>query len=196
LLTWLRHRRERSERIEFQAEALLYEFRGEAYNEACRRRDETGSEAGSEEWDRVALAIARKIGFHVSAQKGQHRLRPNCETEKASKSQTESTPRLVEKLNRVEVEDPRPLPPRPSVANADPALSVSSENEAQRRSRSRAGNEDVQPSTTANAAAPAPLYSSALAPRTATKRKRRQRSMRPQAETTAGAKVSAMKASP
>jgi len=220
-LTWLRRLRERSERIEFQAEALLYEFRGEAYSEARRRRDEASSEADSQEWDCVALAIARKIGFRALAQKDQDQLRPKGETKEARKSQTDSTPRLVEKLNRVEVEEPCRLPPRPSavakpggdatgtaigtmhrratpstVADAEAALSDSSDTDPERRRRSRSGDEDVQPSIVANASATAPQSCPTLAPRTARKRKRRQPSIRAQAKTTADAKVSTTKASP
>jgi hypothetical protein len=220
-LTWLRRLRERSERIEFQAEALLYEFRGEAYNAARRRRDEASSQADSQEWDRVAQAIARKIRFRASTQRDQDQLRPKGEPEEAWKSQTDSTPRLVEKLNRVEVEEPCRLPLRPSAvakpsgaateaaigtmhrqavpstaADTEAAPSDSSDTDGERRGQSPAGDEDVQPSTVANASATAPQSCSTLAPRTARKRKRRQPSRRAQAKTMAGAKESTTKASP
>ena len=60
MLRWLRRRRERLERIEAEADALILNLGVEAYAEARRRQREASSDAMAREWNRVALAVARK----------------------------------------------------------------------------------------------------------------------------------------
>ena len=65
MLSWLRRRRERAERIDGEAEALIRDFGVDAYSEARQREREASSSAMAREWNRVALAIARKMGKRV-----------------------------------------------------------------------------------------------------------------------------------
>jgi hypothetical protein len=63
--SWLRRRRERLERVEAEADALILDLGGTAYSQARRREDEASSDAMAREWNRVALAVARKTGQTV-----------------------------------------------------------------------------------------------------------------------------------
>ncbi len=65
MLSWLRRRRERAERIETRAEALIREHGIEAYGEARRREREAKTKVEAQTWNRVALAIAHKTGKRV-----------------------------------------------------------------------------------------------------------------------------------
>ena len=64
MLSWLPRRRARIEGIDAEAEALIHDFREEAYSEARRREHEASSDAIANDWDRVALAVAHKMGRH------------------------------------------------------------------------------------------------------------------------------------
>ena len=64
--SWLRRRRERLERVEAEANALILDFGATAYSQARRREHEASSDAMAREWNRVALAVARKTGQTVS----------------------------------------------------------------------------------------------------------------------------------
>jgi hypothetical protein len=57
--SWLVRRRARIERADAEAEALICDFGDEAYSEAQR---EACSEEIAENWTRIALAVARKMG--------------------------------------------------------------------------------------------------------------------------------------
>ena len=61
----MRHRRERTERIEAEADALIDSFGRAAYSEARWRERTASCNFIVDEWDRVALAVARKTGEHV-----------------------------------------------------------------------------------------------------------------------------------
>jgi hypothetical protein len=56
---WSPRRRVRIEHIDAEAEALIGYFGLEAYSEARRREREASSDAIAEDWDRVALMVAR-----------------------------------------------------------------------------------------------------------------------------------------
>ena len=60
--SWLRRRRERLERAEAEANALILDLGATAYSQARRREHEASSDAMAREWNRVALAVARKTG--------------------------------------------------------------------------------------------------------------------------------------
>jgi hypothetical protein len=63
--SWLCRRRERLERVEAEANALILDFGATAYSQARRREHEASSNAMAREWNRVALAVARKTGQTV-----------------------------------------------------------------------------------------------------------------------------------
>src|SRR5580698_6753729 len=63
--SWLRRRRERLERAEAEANALILDLGATAYSQARRREHEASSDAMAREWNRVALAVARKTGQTV-----------------------------------------------------------------------------------------------------------------------------------
>lgn len=65
MLIWLRRRRERAERADAEAEALIRELGVEAYAEARRREYESSDDAMAREWNRIALAVAGKIGKSI-----------------------------------------------------------------------------------------------------------------------------------
>ena len=61
MLSWLRRRRETAERIDAEADALIGELGVEAYAEARRREYESSNDALALRWNRIALAVGRKI---------------------------------------------------------------------------------------------------------------------------------------
>jgi hypothetical protein len=69
---WLRRRRERVERIEDEARELIRLLGGDAYGEALWREQTASSRTMEQEWNLIALAIARRtgrrIGLEVSTQ--------------------------------------------------------------------------------------------------------------------------------
>ena len=70
MLSWLARRRERAERIEAEAEALVRGHGVGAYPEARRREREALNKTDAQNWSRVALTIARKackrVGFDTA----------------------------------------------------------------------------------------------------------------------------------
>ncbi len=62
LRLWPPRRRARIESIDAEAEALIRDLGAAAYSEARCREYEASSDAIAKDWDRVALAVARKIG--------------------------------------------------------------------------------------------------------------------------------------
>jgi hypothetical protein len=62
MLSWLRRRRERNERIDAKAKALVRAFGVDAYYEARQRKRQAESAEAAQEWRAVAQAIARKTG--------------------------------------------------------------------------------------------------------------------------------------
>jgi hypothetical protein len=65
MLSWLRRRPARIERVEAEAEALIRDLGLDAYSEARRRERASGEEGTAEDWRRVALGIARKTGKRI-----------------------------------------------------------------------------------------------------------------------------------
>ena len=65
ILSWLRRRRERAERIDAKATALVRAFGVDAYSEARQRERQADGKATAREWGRVALAVARKTSKRV-----------------------------------------------------------------------------------------------------------------------------------
>lgn len=65
MLRWLRRRRETAERIEAEAEAVMRAYAARAYAEARRREREAKTNAEAQNWNRVALSIAHKMGKRV-----------------------------------------------------------------------------------------------------------------------------------
>ena len=59
MLSWLRRRRERAERIEAQPKALVRGLGVDAYSEARHRERHANSAAKAREWGRIAMAVAR-----------------------------------------------------------------------------------------------------------------------------------------
>src|SRR5271170_4020215 len=62
MLSLLPRRRARKVRIDAEAEALVRDFRDEAYSEALSREHESSSDEIAKNWSCVALAVARKMG--------------------------------------------------------------------------------------------------------------------------------------
>jgi hypothetical protein len=49
-----------------EAEALIYDFGGDAYAEACRRAREASNDSLARDWSVVAATIARRSGMRSS----------------------------------------------------------------------------------------------------------------------------------
>jgi hypothetical protein len=62
---WLRERRERAERIEDEADELVRLLGDDAYAEARWREHTASSRASAQEWNLIALAIARSTGRRI-----------------------------------------------------------------------------------------------------------------------------------
>jgi hypothetical protein len=65
MFSWSPRQRVRIEHIDAEAEVLINHFGVEAYSEARRRELEASSDAIAEDWDRIALAVARKTGKRI-----------------------------------------------------------------------------------------------------------------------------------
>jgi hypothetical protein len=63
MLSWLR--RERTERIEAEANALIRHLGAGAYSAARRREHEASSDLIARHWHWVALSVARQTGRYV-----------------------------------------------------------------------------------------------------------------------------------
>jgi hypothetical protein len=70
MLFWPRSRRERAERIEAEAEALIRSLGADAYSAARLREEEASSEATARYWNHVALAVASGAGVRIEADSG------------------------------------------------------------------------------------------------------------------------------
>ena len=62
---WLRRRRERTERIEIEADELVRLLGDDAYSEARWREHTASSPASAQHWNLIALAIARQTGTRI-----------------------------------------------------------------------------------------------------------------------------------
>jgi hypothetical protein len=65
MLSWVRRQRDKIERIESEADALIHNLGVGAYSAARRREHDANSEAMARHWRRVALPVARKTGRRV-----------------------------------------------------------------------------------------------------------------------------------
>jgi hypothetical protein len=65
MLSWLRRRRERAERIDAKVKALIRAFGVDAHYEARQRQRGAESAEAAQEWRAVARAIARKTGSRL-----------------------------------------------------------------------------------------------------------------------------------
>jgi hypothetical protein len=65
MLSWLRLRREKAERIDAKARTLILAFGVDAYSEARQRERQAESAPVAEEWRRVALVVAHKTEKRV-----------------------------------------------------------------------------------------------------------------------------------
>jgi hypothetical protein len=65
MLSWLRRRRDRIERVDAEADALIGKLGLEAYAEARRREYESSDDAMALRWNRIALAVGHKTGKAV-----------------------------------------------------------------------------------------------------------------------------------
>jgi hypothetical protein len=65
MLSWLRRRRERADRIDAKVKALIRAFGVDAHYEARQRKRGAESAEAAQEWRAVAQAIARKTGRRV-----------------------------------------------------------------------------------------------------------------------------------
>jgi hypothetical protein len=70
MLSWLRRRSERARRIDAEANALVHQYGKRAYSIARRREQEASSLSMTQEWNRIALAVARKAQRQVSLDTG------------------------------------------------------------------------------------------------------------------------------
>jgi hypothetical protein len=70
MLSWLRRRSERARRIEAEANALVHKYGKRAYSVARRREQEASSLPMTQEWNRIALAVARKAHKRVGLDRG------------------------------------------------------------------------------------------------------------------------------
>jgi hypothetical protein len=62
---WFRRQRARSERIESEADELVRLLDDAAYSEARWREHTASSSASTQEWNLIALAIARQAGRRI-----------------------------------------------------------------------------------------------------------------------------------
>ena len=103
MLSWLRRRRERAERIAAKANALIRAFGVDAYSEARQRERRADSAATAQEWRHVALAIARRTGKKVGLDTATRMavvasLSADCETGDPRRGAPASEPRALEEL--------------------------------------------------------------------------------------------------
>jgi hypothetical protein len=111
---WLSRRRERNERIEAEAEALIRDLGDGAFHEARRREHEASSDSIASDWAEVALAVARKtgsrIGFDISTQLAMNTFFVlDREPDEARELRPYSEPGPVDKPKRVVVPTPQPF---------------------------------------------------------------------------------------
>ena len=62
---WLRRRREWADRVEGEADELVPSVSDDAYAEARWREHTASSRASAQEWNLIALAIARQTGRRI-----------------------------------------------------------------------------------------------------------------------------------
>ena len=108
---WLRRQRERSERIETEADELVVSPR--AYSEARRREHTASSPASAQAWNLIALAIARhtgrRIGLDLSTRMAMNAVfAPDREPgERKPRPHSEAAP--LDELQRILAAKPQPF---------------------------------------------------------------------------------------
>jgi len=132
---WLRRRRERVERIEAEAEELIRLLGNDAYGEARWREQTASSRAMAQEWNLIALAIARqtgrRIGLDVSTRMAMNALfAPDREPpERKPRPHAEFAP--IDELQRILAAKPQPFRVQFVGAAPDRGLSILGEVEVQ-----------------------------------------------------------------
>jgi len=110
---WLRRRRERSERIETEADELARLLGDDAYSEARWREHTASSSASAQEWNLIALAIARhtgrRIGLDLSTRMAMNAVfAPDREPrERKPRPRSEAAP--LDEMKRVFAAKPQPF---------------------------------------------------------------------------------------
>jgi hypothetical protein len=110
---WLRRRRERTERIEIEADELVRLLGDDAYSEARWREHTASSSASAQEWDLIALAIARqtgnRIGLDLSTRMEMNAVfAPDREPDER-KPRSHSEPAPLDELKRILAATPLPF---------------------------------------------------------------------------------------
>jgi hypothetical protein len=110
---WLRRRRERIERIETEADELVRLLGDDAYSEARWREHTASSSVSAQEWNLIALTIARqtgrRIGLDLSTRMAMNAVfAPDREPdERKPRLHSEVTP--LDKLKRILAAKPQPF---------------------------------------------------------------------------------------
>ena len=110
---WLRRRRERSERIETEADELVRLLGDDAYSEARWREHTASSPASAQAWNLIALAIARhtgrRIGLDLSTRMAMNAVfAPDREPdERKPRPHSEAAP--LDELKRILTAKPQPF---------------------------------------------------------------------------------------
>ena len=134
MLSWLPRRRARMARIDHEAEAMIRDFGAHAYYQARQREHEASSEAIAEDWGRIAVAVAEKVGRRIGL-KASTRLAmnaafaPDREQAGAREEGISSEPRTYNDLTPTL--GGKTLPYRIQFARAEPDLGTSTLNEVE-----------------------------------------------------------------
>ena len=132
---WLRRRRERVERIEDEAGELIRLLGGDAYGEARWREQTASSCVMAEEWNLIALAIARRtgrrIGLDVSTRMAMNAVFAPDRKPAEGKPQPDPAPNPLSELKRILAATPQPFQIQFVGAAPGRGLSILSEVEIQ-----------------------------------------------------------------
>src|ERR1700676_5420213 len=99
MLSWL-GRRERARQIEAEADTLVRDYGQQAYAMARRREDEASSVWMSEQWIRIARAVACKTEKRVGPDAGTRVINANAELGRTTNEPHQST--LSDAFSRLE----------------------------------------------------------------------------------------------
>ena len=110
---WLRRRRERIERIETEADELVRLLGDDAYSEARWREHSASSSATAQEWNLIALAIARqtgrRIGLDLSTPMAMNAVFAPDREPAARKPRRHAKPAPLDELKRIRAAKPQPF---------------------------------------------------------------------------------------
>jgi hypothetical protein len=111
MLTWLRRRRERAALIEAEAEELVRLLGADAYGEARWREQTASSDSMAQEWNLIALTIARstgrRLGIDTSTRMGMNAVfAADRGPSSAHKCRLHSEPEALDELTRILTEKP------------------------------------------------------------------------------------------